>query len=263
MSGSKSVSSGATSVPALRRAVAILDYLSHVPQPPNLAELTRAMGMPKSTAHGLVLAMEELRLVQRSADGLLRLGTHPLGWANGFLAQTDLVAIFRDHFVAQHDLSDYTVTMTVLDGNEVVYIGCAQTSQPLGVTFRIGMRLPAPFTATGKALLACLSPDEVTARFSEGLPQPLTRHSITSIEQLRAEIGLIRQRGFSVDDGQVREGMICLGAAIRDHAGRAIGGIAISLTRSEATEVTVQALGIQVQAAAEEITRKLGGQTPR
>lgn len=139
-------------VPALRRAVRILDLVSGSPRNLTAAELTRVLDLPKSTAHGLLAVMTELDLLARSADGTLRIGAHSLRWANGFLSQLDIVSAFNDHLAQRHDLDPYTVTLTVREGGEVVYIGCRNSAQPLGHTFRIGMRLPAPFTATGKIL---------------------------------------------------------------------------------------------------------------
>ncbi|HEY0212936.1 MAG TPA: IclR family transcriptional regulator [Paenirhodobacter sp.] len=254
--------SGATSVPALRRATAILDHLAQGASPQTLTQITRALRLPKSTAHGLVQAMEELGLLHRTADGAFRIGLHPLQWANGFLAQTDLITHFNEYFATHRELIRFTVTMTVLDGQQVTYIACAQANQPLGVTFRIGMHLPAAFTATGKALLACLSPEQLDQRFADGFPAPLTAHSVATLENLRQELVLTRARGLSMDDGQVREGMICLGTVIRDHTGQTVAGMALSLTRSEATPDIITALGAKLQDAARGLSAQLGYSAP-
>lgn len=158
---------GAESVPALRRAVRILDFISSAEGEPNAAEIVRALGIPKSTAHGLLSVMVELRLLNRLQDGGMRLGPHTMRWASSFLAQQDIVAEFQRHFEQSSDLSDYTVTLTVLDGREVVYLSCRNSERPLGFTFRIGMRLPAVFTATGKAQLGTLSDTELAELYRD------------------------------------------------------------------------------------------------
>lgn len=246
--------------PALRRAVRVLDYIAAAPRRPTAADITRALDLPKSSAHGLLGAMADLRLVARAEDGGFRLGPHVMRWANSFLAELDLVSVFQDYFAENPDLARHTVTLSVRDGAEVVYLGCRNAAQPLGVTFRIGMRLPAAFTATGKALLAELDDAELDALLRrEGFPAPLTPCSAPSLEVLRGELAQVRQRGFSIDDGQVREGMICLGAVLRDHAGAASAAIALSLTRSEATEAEIASLGAQLRDAAAALSRRLGG----
>ncbi|NTA13964.1 IclR family transcriptional regulator domain-containing protein [Agrobacterium tumefaciens] len=115
-----------------------------------------------------------------------------------------IVSIFRDYFASDTTLSPYTATLTLL-GDRVVYIGCRNSDQPLRHSFRIGMRLLAPYTATGKILLSELPDDELTALFSSGLcPRPQRQKGQ---EPLNAPVELVeeRARGFSIDDGQIRE----------------------------------------------------------
>lgn len=243
-------------VPALRRAVRILDILA-LGKRLHAADLTRATGLPKSTAHGLLAVMSELKLISKAEDGTFGVGQHPLLWSNAFLSQLDVVSTFQDYLAQHHDLDAYTVTLTVRDGAEIVYIGCRNSSQPLGYSFRIGMRLPAPFTATGKMLLADLSHDDLKNLFAF-FPKPLTSRSVTNLAQLEQELESVRTRGFSIDDGQIREGMVCLGAAIRDHSGAVVAGIAISLTISEASEEKITTLGRTLRQTADALSSKLG-----
>ena len=192
-------------------------------------------------------------MVARSADGTLRVGARSLRWANGFLSQLDIVSAFNDHLAQRHDLDPYTVTLTVREGSEVVYIGCRNSAQPLGHTFRIGM----PFTATGKILLSDLGPDELRVLVSQ-FPLPLTSRSVAGLSQLEEELALTRARGYSIDDGQIREGMLCIGAAICDYSGAASAGIAISLIRSEASDQKIAYLGEELRTTANALSEKLG-----
>lgn len=250
--------SRADTVPALRRAVQILDLVAASSQNLTPAQITRAISLPKSTAHGLLSVMSELGLLAKSQDGTLRIGPHPMRWAGSFLSQLDIVSAFQTCLAERPELDPYTVTLTMREGGEVVYIGCRHSPQPLGLTFRIGMRLPAPFTATGKILLSTLSDDELKAVL-DPFPKPLTNRSVSNLLKLREELEMARQRGYSIDDGQVRDGMICIGTAIRDHARNAFSGIAISLIRSEASDDTIRRLGNTLREASEAISRKVGG----
>lgn len=257
MTPDQQLTAASDTVPALRRATRILDLLAEPGGQLTAAEITRILDLPKSTAHGLLAVMTELDLVSKAADGTLRVGAHPLRWANGFLSQLDIVSTFHEYLAKRHELDPYTVTLTVRDGGEVVYIGCRNSSQPLGHTFRIGMRLPAPFTATGKMLLCDLTKDELGTLFTS-FPEPLTPRSVSTVSQLELELAATRARGFSIDDGQIREGMICIGAVIRDYSGAAAAGIAVSLIRSEAGDDKVARLGGELRDAANALSERLG-----
>lgn len=246
------------SVPALRRTVLILDLVSASSTPLNAADITRALKLPKSTAHGLLNVMQELNLLARNPDGTFRLGPHPMRWANSFLSEMDVLAVFREYFAKDTALASYTLTLTILDGPEVVYIGCRNSDQPLGHTFRIGMRLPSPFTATGKMLLSELPDAELDLLFADRFPEPLTQRGVASLAALREELSAIKNRGYSIDDGQIREGMVCVGAAVRDHSGKAIAGLAASLLHSEATDQAIATLGENIRDTAQNLSRQLG-----
>lgn len=250
--------SSAETVPALRRAVRILDFVSSAESAPNAADLARVMAIPKSTAHGLLSAMVELGLLARSHDGFYRPGAHVMQWANGFLAQQNIVREFQNHFAENSALSEHTVTLTVLDGTDVIYLGCRNSNKPLGFTFRIGMRLPATFTATGKAQLEAVPLHQLEDMFSAYWPDPITRSSVKNLAALKDELREIRKRGYSIDDGQIREGMICLGAAIRDFSGHSIGGVAISLIESEALPNVLDRLGLELRQTADALSKRLG-----
>lgn len=250
--------SSAETVPALRRAVRILDFVSSAESAPNAADLARVMAIPKSTAHGLLSAMVELGLLVRSQEGAYRPGSHVMQWANGFLAQQDIVREFQSHFAENSALAEHTVTLTVLDGTDVIYLGCHNSNKPLGFTFRIGMRLPAVFTATGKAQLETVPSQRLQDMFANYWPKPLTRSSVKNLEALKRELEGIRLRGYSIDDGQIREGMICLGAAIRDFSGRSVGGVAISLIESEALPDVLDQVGGELRRTADALSKRLG-----
>ncbi|MGP4689693.1 IclR family transcriptional regulator [Agrobacterium pusense] len=247
------------SVPALRRAVMILDLVAKADTALLAADITRALSLPKSTAHGLMNVMIELNLLTKDANGAIRLGPHPLHWANSFLADMDIVSAFQSYFSTDTSLSKYTLTMTVLDGSDVVYVGCRNSDRPMGLTFRIGMRLPAAFTATGKMLLSEIADQDLTSMFYKGLPAPMTVHSVRSLEQLRTELHQTRVRGYSIDNEQVRDGILCIGSTVRDYSGKAVAGVAVSLLRSEASDDYIVELGLRVRNIAGSLSARLGG----
>lgn len=246
------------SVPALRRAVAILDLVSASGGTLTAADITRQLDLPKSTAHGQLNVLTELGLLVKTAEGIYRPGPHLMHWADGFLSQMDFVTLFRNYFASDSELDGYTITLTVLDRDEVVYISCRNTDQPLGHSFRIGKRLPAPFTATGKVLLSERADDELTALFSQRFPPPMTPTSVRSLDALNAELAAIRTRGFSIDNGQIHEAMTCVGAAIYDHTGNAVAGIATSFLSSDARSDMTTILGEKIRQAAGVLSRQCG-----
>lgn len=247
------------SSPAVVRAVHILDLLAQATDGITLADLARQTDYPKSSLHGLCELLVQLRLIKRLPDGAMSIGPHVLDWSNAFLTKANVSQEFKAAWEEANVFPNETVTLSVLDGQDVIYLACHNGNQPLGVTFRNGMRLPAPFTATGKAMLSTLPPAKVDALFAAGWPQPLTRASVPDLTQLHAELALCRENGYSVDDGQMRSGMICFGAPVFDSSGSgAIAGVAVSFVVTEIGETAALRIGAGISALAKRLSARMG-----
>jgi DNA-binding IclR family transcriptional regulator len=245
--------------PAVVRAVHVMDAVAAAPEPLTLADLTRLTGAPKSSLHGMCDTLVQLQLLKRLPNGAMAVGPHVMAWANAFLSQTQMTSEFRALWEQTDAFHDATVTLSMLDGAEVVYLACQNGDRPLGVTFRIGMRLPAPYTATGKAMLSTLLPAEVRDLFAPGMPPPLTRASVADVDGLQAELAQVREVGYSTDNGQMREGMTCFGAPVFDAAAPcAAGAIAVSYLTNEIDAATGDRIGQQVRVLADQLSARLG-----
>ena len=239
-------------VPAVARAVAMLDLIAGEARPMRLSEIAQRLGLPKSSVHGLCQTLLHLRLLIAHGDGFA-IGPGALRWAGAFDGQFELSRVFHDHAAVDSELAPYTVNLSVLDGADIVYVACRNAPSMLGITFRVGMRIPAAFPATGKAMLAAL-PDEDLAPFLAQLPAPLTPSGVRTPDALGTQIETIRACGYSIDDGEVRPGMTCFGAAVRDHLGRPVAGVALSMTSEEARSTLWSEAGARIARLADRLS---------
>ncbi len=244
-------------VPSVVRAVRILEAVGNAVRPPTLGELARALGIPKSTAHDLCTTLVQERLLARSPEGRFRLGVRVLELYRAYDAASDLSAAFAevcDEVLPGHE---ETLVLSVLDGREVVYVACRNGTQPIAVNYRIGLRLPAHCTATGKAILSALPEERVRQLFGSGeLPRP-TGRSVGSVEELLRELEATRRRGYSVDDEETVEGMCCVGAAVRGR-GDVRAGVAFSTVKARVTPARLEELARQVTRLAQQLSQRLG-----
>jgi DNA-binding IclR family transcriptional regulator len=245
-------------VPALVRAVKLMDAIVASERPLTISNIARQLAIPKSTVHGICCTLVELGLLTRNNANSYLIGPHVMRWANAFVAQSNLTAEFYELLHNLRGFADETFTLSVLDGQEVVYLACWNSASSLGVTFRIGMRLPAPFTATGKAILSGLPNREVRRLLHDNWPTPLTRNSVRDIDELERELDLCRERGFSIDNGQTREGMYCFGTSVRDSSNTVVAGIAISLLAERVNEPTTRKVAACIQMIAHDLSSRLG-----
>lgn len=247
-------------VPALVRTKKILDSLSANPKPMGVSDLARLLDLPKSTVHGLCHTLVDLGLLMRVGPSQFAIGPHVLSWANAFEGQSDLTQEFLRIAEASDLVSQQAINLSILTGREVMYVACRRGTDPLGVSFRPGVRLPAPFTATGKAMMSTMSEDEVRAIFANDWPAAWTRRSISGVDALLQELEEVRQRGYSIDDGQLRDAMVCFGAPVFGaNDDRAIAGIAIGLLSGEVNDESTAKVSNAVRTLAERLSQRLGG----
>ncbi|MFC4227755.1 IclR family transcriptional regulator [Hoeflea alexandrii] len=246
-------------VPALERGARILDLIARSKNYPNLSEVAREIGIAKSSAHTLCSTLVQLELLIRRPDQTFQLGPHVMRWSNAFTQQSDVATEFAALWDQESEMPGATITLSVLDGAEVVYIAARNSivSHSM-IEFRAGMRLPAPFTATGKAFLSRMSDFEVRRLLTDGMPEPRTPHSVRTIDALLSELSTIRDVGYSCDNQQVAEGIVCYGASVLDSRNRPMAGIAVSLPAEQLSEVETNQIIANVQRMASRLSARMG-----
>ena len=246
-------------VPAVTRAISLLDRLAEERHPMPLARLAAGLQLPKSSVHGLCSTLLAMGYLRRSAEGYFSIGPRVMNLADAFIADTSVVQEFAALWAGRGPAPDETVVLTILSGADVVYIATRSGARPLGLSFNIGMRLPAALAASGKAMLAHRPEAEVRALLGARGPKPMTARGVPPIEALLAELAEVRQRGYSVDDEGVREGVHCIGAPVFDATGGVVAGIGMCLQKSLRQADKSQGQRMHVVDVAARLTRRLGG----
>ena len=248
-----------SAVPAVARAARLLDTLAEAPEPVSLGTLAVQLNLPKSTVHGLCATLVHAGLLTRFENGTFHLGLHVMDLAHAFLARTDLTVEFVKLWDSVSLLPEETAILSVLDGADVVYVACRNGSRPLGLNFRIGMRLPANCTASGKAMLASLPPERVKALLTAAGLRTLTRKRIGGMEGLLKQLARARKCGYAVDDEETRDGMICFGAPVFDsRSGEAVAGVAVSMLKASAAQRRRELAALAVKEMAQALSKRLG-----
>jgi IclR family transcriptional regulator, blcABC operon repressor len=220
--------------PALVRGAKILDLVARSRNFPSLSDVSRELNIARSTVHALCQTLVKLELLIRRGDQTFQLGPHVMRWSNAFMQQSDVATEFATIWDQETELPGATITLSVIDETEVVYIAARNSAVSHSlIEFRAGMRLPAAFTATGKAFLSHMTDFEVRKLYAQGLPAARTAHSVQDIDQLLDELLQIRDCGYSCDDQQVAEGIICFGASVLDSRNRPMAGVAVSVLADE------------------------------
>lgn len=246
-------------VPALSRGVQIMDLVGEEPDALTLAELSRRLGVAKSSVHSLCATLLELGLLRRNSDQTFAIGPHVMRWSRAFARRTDVATEFaRIWDENTSELQGATITLSVPDGNEVVYIGARNSNCTPWFQFRVGSRLPMAFTATGYAMMSWMSDAEIRLRYRDGLPEPMTPFSPRSLDRILELVHSARARGYSREEQSVSEGMVCFGAAVMNAQNAVIAGVAVSLPIDEVTPEYEAHVVATLRQIAATISQRLG-----
>lgn len=226
-----------------------------------LARLSSSLGLPKSSVHALCNTLLTLGYLRRQGDGGFFIGPRVMPLADAFIAGTDVAQAFNALW-DDIGIPDETVILSVLNGMDVVYVAARSGLRPLGLAFRVGMRLPAHLAASGRAMLAYLPPEAVRAIYRQTEPAPNVRGVSLSLDALQQELAQVRERGHSIDDEGVREGVYCIGAPVFDASGSVVAGVGVCIQKA-ALDAPSHARQLDtVLHAARQLSQRIGGRAP-
>ena len=246
-------------VPAATRALRVLRFLASQPDPVPLGSIARAVGMPRSTAYHLVNAMvDEGFVVHLPEEHRYGLGVAAFEVGSGFARQEPLQRIARRPLAALVDRTGQNAHLAVLHGRDVLYVVEERAPGRPPLVTDVGVRLPAQLTASGRAILAALPAAQVRALFPDrDAFVQRTGLGPTSLSALRVLLAETRNRGFATEDGEVTAGFASVAAAVLDHNGHPVAGVAVTFRAEDGPDQA--AVSRVVGETARALTQRLGG----
>lgn len=247
------------SVPALERALAVLELLAGSRAGLTLPEISRRLRLPKSSVHCLLVTLERRGYLHRNERTMRYLfGAKLFSLANMALSGLELREIAAPFLRALSEETRLTVHLAILERSEAVLIDKVEPPGQYRLATWLGKRMDVHCTGVGKALIAYL-PDEELSRLvrDRGLPRH-NENSIVSLRKLKEELARVRRMGFSTDDEEDEIGLRCIGAPIFDQTGKVVAALSLSGTVSQVREDNSAALAEAAKQAASSISRALG-----
>ncbi len=206
-------------IQVIARVAEVLRALARTPDGLTLSELALAVGIPKSTVHRLIAALETEDFVTPAGAGRIHLGP---GIARlGAATRDGLRDQVRPFLLRLHQELGETVDLSVLDGATVRFIDHISAPHRLRAVSAVGAAFPLHCTANGKAFLAAMPREQASAILST-----LSESTITTHQELWAELDRIRDAGFAIDREEHTVGISAVGAVISDPYGP-VGAISV------------------------------------
>jgi DNA-binding IclR family transcriptional regulator len=216
-------------IQSIARAVAILDHLAGNGNEDSLSNISRTIGLSKSTTYSIIATLEQLGLVQQdqvSARYSLGMKLFELGQVVHSSMDLRKIAVpLLQDLVAKYG---ETAHLGVLSQGEVVYIDKVNSPHSIGISSQIGGRNPAHCTGVGKMLISALTAVEVEKIIAEKSLKKFTEKTITNPAVLQQHLHKIREQGYAVDDEEIESGLRCVAAPVRNHRREVVAAISLS-----------------------------------
>ncbi len=245
-------------VPAVDRAFDMLETVGHCSRGLTLSELSRSLGIPKSTAHYLICTLLARGYLLRTSDGRhYRLGLRVFDFAGIGTAEMQFQKISSPHIQELARKLSLTVQIAVLRAGEGVIIDKADWPRDTWGGSWIGRHFDLHCTAQGKALIVSLSDAELEKLFrNRGLAR-FTAHTICSLDELKVSLAEARNCGFTVSNEEHILGIRGIAAPVFNHIGNVIASVSVRGSVSELPLWNIPGVANEVVRTAKEISRHL------
>ncbi len=210
------------------RAFGVLELVARADGPLSLDELTQLCGLPKPSVFRILGLLQRGGLVQREpAAKRYCIGARMSKLALEVMMRSPQRA--RRHAILQQLVAEIgeTCNLTMLDGNEVLYLDRVETSSPVRVHLAAGSRVPLHCTASGKLFLSQLSERQVATLLGPGPYRRFTENTIIDPEELQKALRRIRNEGIGTDVGEFLEGSVAVSVPVTDAQGRVCATVAV------------------------------------
>ncbi|MFV2012344.1 MULTISPECIES: IclR family transcriptional regulator [unclassified Micromonospora] len=245
---------------ALDRALAVLLAFRRDTPERKVSDVSRELGLHKSTASRLFRALADAGFLQRNEEtGAYRLGVTVFDLGARFLAGLDMHAIARPLLHQLAEEQGESVNLAIRDGLDAISIDLVTGSHSLQLVSRLGRRIPLWCSAAGKALLIDMDDDQVRELLADAAWTRLTRRTITDIDVFLADLAGVREHGWALNDEESEDGLRVVGAPVRDRLGAVTASISVSgpIFRLDSPQ-RVTALAAAAVRTADELSRQLG-----
>ncbi|MBN9099000.1 MULTISPECIES: IclR family transcriptional regulator [unclassified Pseudonocardia] len=242
---------------SVRNAARLLKEFSRTDRELGVSELARRLGLATSTVHRLLATLTAEKLLEKAPGGYrLGLALHDIG-AN-VSPYLDLHEAALPVMATLRHSTGETVQLAVLDGLESVYIDRLESPHTVRIFSRVGTRLPATTTSTGKVLLAALAPEELDARLQGWTPHRITPFTIVDEGTLRARLQEIAERGWADNREESRVGVLSVGAPVHGADGAVVAALSVAAPTDRSGPAQHRRIRTAVVEAAAVISRRLG-----
>ena len=224
-------------VQSLERGLAVIRAFDEHNPELTLSDVARRTGLTRAAARRFLLTLADLGFV-RTDGRWFTLSPRVLELGYAYLSSLSLPEVAEPHLERLVADVRESSSVSVLDGEDIVYVARVPTARIMAVSINVGTRFPAYATSMGRVLLAGLDEAALDAYLAQVPLKPLSPRTITSEEALRAELAKVRRQGWALVDQELEEGLRSVAVPICDRSGATVAAVNVG---AHASRLTIEA----------------------
>lgn len=245
-------------VPALEKAVRILDLVAQSSHELSASEICSALAIPKATAFLLLTVLERYELLKKNANGRYAIGIKLYKLGLSYIPELDIVKVAHPHLEALMHTTSFTAHAGILDDGRILFVDKVEPNAFVRFSTFPGMRSDIHMSSLGKAIAAYLPQEQVQHIISTVGLGAYTPKTITDPARFATELAHIRATGYAVEDEEGELNVRCIGAPIFDVSNKIVAALSITALLSQLPDAAIATTGQHVCQAAQRVSAELG-----
>jgi DNA-binding IclR family transcriptional regulator len=239
---------GTSRARGVERVISILKQLHVTRRPMSMRELVETTGTPRSSVYELVALLTQAGWLEQASDGSVFFGREMHYYGADYASHNDLIKQAHQLILSLVRAHDETAQLCMLEGNKYTVVLSENSPRPFKISSDIGVKVPIPWTASGRLLLGHLTDQQILALIPDEDFVLDTGVRIEKAAFLR-DVGRAREQGFFCTEGLSSSVTCCMAAPVRDRSGRAFAALCFMTGRDTPAHKCEEMLGALVQSA--------------
>ena len=246
-------------VQSVDRTLTILEVLSDYNDGLGITEISSLVNLHKSTVHRLLATLiYKGYVVQDEESNKYKITFKLFELGSKKVHKLDLLKISRPYTKMLMESVNEVVHLIISEETDIVYIDKVEANNTISMASRIGKRNPMYCTATGKAILAFLTEEEILKVWNSSKVVKLTKNTNTDFILFKKELQTIRENGYAIDNEENEIGEKCVGAPIFNMNGNVVAAISVSGPVTRITDDKIDFISNEVMQCTKLISKEMG-----
>lgn len=249
------------SVPAVDRAIKILEYLGSKNWAVSVNEVSKELSIPRATAFRIMKTLENWGYVYNSnGRGDYVLGTRILKFGYGIVHGDERIRLQQIAGPFCFELAQttrQTVQLGVLFEYEVMYVEQTVATSELSIAMPNETPFPINLSAGGKVLAGALPDERIRDLLENGKFPRRTENTITDPGDLERELLRVREQGYAIDEQEFAVGVRCIAAPVVDGENEVVFSLGITGHVNEINDTSIDGLIEKVTGMAAKISEAI------